>query len=248
MSENSSIQWTHHTFNPWWGCTKISSGCDHCYAATFASRHGVEWGKEAKRRPASEKYWFEPIKWNAKAVKEGKRQRVFCASMADVFENRNDLNAWRHRLFELIEMTPSLDWLLLTKRPEAVIELVPPSWRKTFPDNVWMGVTMENQTQADKRWAELIQIPCKIRFASVEPMLEPVSLNLQGISWVICGGESGNGFRPFNVDWARSIKDDCRKHDVAFFMKQLGGRYGGGEFENFPLDLQVRQFPFGSDR
>jgi len=134
MAKNSSIEWTHHTFNPWWGCTKVSPACDHCYAETWAKRVGqAVWGKESPRRFFSDKHWTEPIRWNADAVADGERRRVFCASMADVFESRAELNPWRIRLWELIEATPMLDWLLLTKRPQNIGKMVP--WEKKWPEH-----------------------------------------------------------------------------------------------------------------
>jgi protein gp37 len=119
MAKDSTIEWTHHTFNPWWGCTKVSPGCKHCYAEAWAKRVGQDvWGARAPRRELSEAYWRQPLAWNAKALRTGKRTRVFCASMADVFEDRRDLDARRERLWRLINDTPRLDWLLLTKRPQ----------------------------------------------------------------------------------------------------------------------------------
>ncbi|HEY2512934.1 MAG TPA: DUF5131 family protein, partial [Polyangiaceae bacterium] len=118
MVANSKIQWTDHTFNPWWGCQRVSPGCEHCYAEAFAKRtgHGV-WGPTAQRRFFGEAHWKEPLKWNEAAKRSGQRARVFCASMADVFEDRWELEPHRARLAGLIRVTPHLDWLLLTKRP-----------------------------------------------------------------------------------------------------------------------------------
>jgi protein gp37 len=135
MGKNSSIEWTHHTFNPWWGCSKISSACDNCYAEKWAKRSGQEvWGASADRRFFGDSHWNEPIKWNRDAEKSRSRQRVFCASMADVFEGRSDLDASRKKLWNVIFQTPMLDWLLLTKRIENVDKMVP--WEKKWPDNV----------------------------------------------------------------------------------------------------------------
>lgn len=121
MGKNSRIEWTDHTFNPWWGCTKVSEACKNCYAEAWSKRVGQQvWGPQAERRFFGERHWLEPLKWNADAAAHGKRLRVFCASMADVFEDRRSLDPWRSKLWELIEATPQLDWLLLTKRPEHV--------------------------------------------------------------------------------------------------------------------------------
>lgn len=126
MSKDSKIEWTHHTFNPWWGCTKVSAGCKHCYAETWAKRLGKDfWGVKAARRELSPAYWRQPFAWNVAAAAAGVRARVFCASMADVFEDRRDLDERRARLWKVIDSTPNLDWLLLTKRPENVERLAP---------------------------------------------------------------------------------------------------------------------------
>src|SRR4051812_16427350 len=145
MGMNSKIEWTHHTFNPWWGCVRISPACKHCYAETWAKRVGMNelWGKEAPRRFFTDAHWKEPLKWNREAMLAGERRRVFCASMADVFEDRADLNQTRERLWGLIEATPHLDWLLLTKRIRHVRKLSP--WKGKWPSNIWLGTSTENQ-------------------------------------------------------------------------------------------------------
>lgn len=250
MGKHSRISWTHHTFNPWWGCEKISPGCAHCYAATLSSRYGKElWGKGEPREQRSEKYWSEPLKWNRAAEAAGERQRVFTASMADVFEDRRDLDDLRLRLWGLILRTPWLNWLLLTKRPEHVTRLwslaekisVEGTWP---PENIWLGTTVENQECAEKRIPELLSVPgVRIRFLSAEPLLGPIDLRGKGwmgcfhpsgeqqddhslcaprISWIIAGGESGTGARPMHPDWARSLRDQCQAAGVPFFFKQWG--------------------------
>ena len=226
--KNSKIEWTHHTFNPWWGCTRVSPACRHCYAEAFAHRFGLElWGKGGERRFLSDNYWRQPLAWNRRACTEGKRARVFCASMADVFEDRRDLDHLRQRLWRLIDQTPSLDWLLLTKRPEVIGELVP--WRQEWPRNVWLGTTIENQKWAERRAPFLLQYPAAVRFVSCEPLLGPVDLTawlVRGpelsIDWVIAGGESGHGARPTNPEWFESLRDQCSAHAVAFHFKQWG--------------------------
>jgi protein gp37 len=190
MAQNSNIEWTDHTFNPWSGCTKVSPACEHCYAEVNYSvkMRGVKWGKYGNRIIASDSMWKQPLKWNRQAEAEGVRKRVFCASLADVFEGRSTMpdesvgpiNEARIRLFNLIVATPHLDWLLLTKRPENVLLFL--DWlsdigtRSTLPDNVWIGTTVENQEWADKRIPELLKIPAKVRFLSAEPLLGPVDL------------------------------------------------------------------------
>ncbi|MFN9822321.1 MAG: DUF5131 family protein, partial [Akkermansiaceae bacterium] len=154
MSKKTSIEWTDHTFNPWWGCEKVSPACQHCYAETFSKRIGpAVWGAHAPRRFFGEAKWAEPLQWNAEAKNAGERKRVFCASMADVFENRKDLDEWRSKLWRLIEITPMLDWLLLTKRPQNIGKMVP--WKNEWPDNIWLGTTVENQKYAEERLPHL---------------------------------------------------------------------------------------------
>lgn len=231
MSKNSSIEWTHHTFNPWWGCVKVSPACQHCYAESFAKRIGQDvWGGNAPRRFFGEEKWKEPLQWNAEAVADGERKRVFCASMADVFEERGDLNPWREKLWNLINQTPMLDWLLLTKRPENIGKMVP--WKNNWPENVWLGTTVENQKYADERLPHLLQHNAKVRFLSCEPMLGPVDLTqwlkpkpkkgLHKIDWIIAGGESGPSARPMNPEWPRKLRNVALSHNIAFHFKQWG--------------------------
>lgn len=185
----------------------------------------------------SENYWKQPYKWNKDAAKRGERQRVFCASMADVFEDHPQVVDARARLFNLILDTPNLDWLLLTKRPENIMDMVPADWRNGFPENVWIGTSVENQEQANKRIPALLDVPASVRFLSCEPLLSAVDLEEAGaiesagpawagynshIDWVIAGGESGHGARPMYPQWARSLRDQCVDAGVAFFFKQWG--------------------------
>lgn len=275
MSEHTSIGWTDHTFNPWWGCIRVSPGCEHCYAETFAvKRLGLPiWGpaKTTERRFFGDKHWNEPLRWNRKAEQSGGRARVFCASMADVFEDHPALPPHRARLWELIEQTPSLDWQLLTKRPENVMQMVPASWRARFPANVWLGTSVEDQRRADERIPHLLRVPARIRFLSCEPLLGPVNLGLVGtlpsditgtayafvadyLHWIIIGGESGRNARPFDLQWAYDIVRECYETDVACFVKQMGSHSmhhgdrvqytGKGEDPDEWLpDLRTRQFP-----
>ncbi len=193
MSENSKIEWTDHTFNPWEGCQKVGPGCDHCYAETrnarFAGGQAVNWGPGAPRRRTSPATWAMPRRWNAQAdafmAQHGRRQRVFCASLADVFDNAVDPQ-WRADLFTLIHQTPNLDWLLLTKRIGNVIpmmaELVHDKdqdlpWLDMMPlPNVWIGATIVNQAEADRDIPKLLAVPARVRFLSMEPLLGPVNL------------------------------------------------------------------------
>lgn len=247
MGTSTNISWTDHTFNPWWGCTKVSPACDNCYAEAFAKRTGHDvWGKQADRRFFGEKHWNEPRKWSG---------RVFCASMADVFEPLSRLNPWRQKLWGLIEETPGLTWQLLTKRPEQVCRLVPPNWLRAWPGHVWVGTTVEDQHEANLRIPRLLEAPAAVRFLSCEPLLgrvriqralDPLDIggrwSIGDIGWVIAGGESGPRHRPFDLDHARDLRDQCARAGVPFFFKQVGGRTptAGGDL----LDgVQHKEFP-----
>ena len=219
MGETTKIGWTDHTFNPWVGCTKVSAACDNCYAEKWAARAGRDvWGHGKPRQRT--KTWGEPVKWDEAARLAGVRRRVFCASLADVFDAEVPPE-WRSDLFALIDKTPNLDWLLLTKRPKVMADFF---CGRQVPANVWAGTTVESQSMARARIGELRKVGARIRFLSVEPMLEEVSPDLDGIHWVICGGESGPGYRRINPAWVRSLRDQCTAAGVTFFFKQWGGR------------------------
>jgi protein gp37 len=230
MGMNSKIEWTHHTFNPWWGCLRVSPACKYCYADSWAKRLGIEaWGENSERKFFSDAHWREPLKWNREAEQAGERRRVFCASMGDVFENRRDLDASRNRLWALIEATPHLDWLLLTKRIQHVKRLAP--WSKKWPRNIWLGTSTEKQNWLEKRVDDLLVHDVVVRFISAEPLLGPLSVSRwlasprrgsNGIDWVIAGGESGVHARSMNPLWAESLRDQCREANVPFHFKQWG--------------------------
>lgn len=228
MGENSKIEWCDHTHNIVWGCQKVSPACEHCYAEAFDKRvGGSHWGPNTRRRQLSDANWAKPLKWNRDAAKAGKRARVFCSSMADVFEEHPDLDAPRRRLWDLIRVTPHLDWLLLTKRPENLAGMLPWGYEPTTPwPNVWLGVTAENQEWADKRIPMLLEMPAAVRFVSCEPLLGSLDLTSYlgagYLDWVIVGGESGGGARPMRSEWAQSIRDQCVVNGVAFHFKQWG--------------------------
>lgn len=181
MGKNSKIAWTDHTFNPWIGCTKVSQGCRSCYAeALMDHRYGkVRWGPEGTRVRTSETNWHKPLQWDLQAKREGRRYKVFCASLADVFEDRAELKEWRSDLFDLISRTLYLDWLLLTKRPENIMPMLIDAGRgfQPLPDRVWIGTSVENQEQAHLRIPELLKVPAAVRFLSCEPLLGPVDLD-----------------------------------------------------------------------
>ena len=178
MAENSRIEWTHHTFNPWIGCQKVGPGCDHCYAEARDRRFtgGSLWGPHAPRRRTSAANWRKPLAWNRAAAAAGERHRVFCASLADVFDNHVSIQPeWRDDLWRLIEATPNLDWMLLTKRPGNIGNMlpVPFDFDRLYP-NVWLGCTVVNQAEADRDIPKLLKVPAKVRFLSMEPLLGQV--------------------------------------------------------------------------
>jgi len=235
MGKTTEISWTDSTFNPWIGCQHVSPGCDHCYAeAMMDARYGrVQWGPRGERKRTSIDYWQQPLRW-AKPTANPTRPRVFCASLADWLDNQVPPQ-WRSDLAGLIDATPQLDWLLLTKRIEQFNRLAP--WSRSFvPSNVWIGVTCESQDYFDRRYRLLHEIKA-IKFISYEPALGPLRLGKARPDWVICGGESGPGARLMQPQWARALRDECRAAGAAFFMKQMTGK------APIPADLMVRQFP-----
>ena len=273
MGEATGISWADDTFNPWWGCTKVSSACDSCYAETLSKRVGnAVWGKSAPRRIIGDKTWNDPRRWDKAAERAGVRRRVFCASMADVFEDHNgpmvdhkgnlmpgrSVAAERERLWALIDDTPNLDWLLLTKRPQNIARLAPPSWlTHGAPFNVWLGTTVETQPYAKIRIPQLLEVRATVHFLSYEPGLGEVDLRPWlgewGVNWVIVGGESGHNARPFPMEWARSVIVQARAAPgAAVWMKQMGqawaeaNGYGpthGDDPATWPEDLRVQQLP-----
>jgi protein gp37 len=243
VGENSKIEWCDATFNPWYGCTKVSPACDHCYAESWAKRSGLldDWGKD--RRRSSPANWRKPLKWNAEAERDGVRRRVFCASLADVFDNQVP-GEWRSDLWQLIYQTPWLDWLLLTKRPQNIDKMLPKldAMRDLLLSHVWLGTTAENQEELARRRGHLLSVPAAVHFLSCEPLLERIWLPAKdtywySLDWVICGGESGAHARTMDPGWARSLRDQCAEDDIAFFMKQMSRK------TPIPDDLMVRQFP-----
>ncbi len=331
MGETTKIEWTHHTFNPWIGCTKVHAGCTNCYAEAQNGRwnyNGGTWGKGAPRKVTSDANWKQPLKWARDAAKAGERRRVFCASLADVLDEEAPREA-QQRLWQLIRETAhvcsaesnrlspcnafgtgvdsdgecaacgkpvgGLHWLLLTKRPERW-QLIPEDVRPL----VWLGTSISDQETARRMVPWLLDDRANFakRFLSIEPQVGPVNLlditlvdeipphgprcfmnaltghiggpdeiHPRTVDWVIVGGESGPGARPFNLDWARSLHAQCAAACVAFFCKQLGASprqqvppsgapddggdlvplalrdRKGGDWSEWPGDLRVRQFP-----
>lgn len=249
MSLHTRIEWADATFNPWLGCTKVSPACDHCYAEAFAKRYGwATWGAGQARKRTSESYWRQPLAWDRKAAKAGKPLRVFCASLADVFDAEAP-DSWRDGLFQVIDETPHLIWMLLTKRPKVMRNYLGDELPRP---NVWLGSTVENQAMADLRIPLLLETPAAKRFVSMEPLLGPVDLSkwIGGvhhhpdndvtnpavralvyaarramgptIDWVIAGGESGAHARPSHPEWFRALRDQCAAAGVPFHFKQWG--------------------------
>ena len=259
MAENSKIGWTDHTFNPVIGCQKVGPGCDNCYAEAFTKRTGmVEWGPGQERHVTSDENWKQPRRWDRKAELAGKPAKVFCASMADVFDN-----AWRQgvrpALWSLIRDTPNLIWLLLTKRVGNIPDMLPPDWGAGYP-NVCLMITVVTQGEADRDIPKLIEIPARWHALSMEPLLEPVRLGqwLLDLDWVIVGGESGPKARPYGFRWPKEIIDECETAGVAVFHKQAGSNpywfdgepikldhRKGEDPGEWPIQLRVQQFPEG---
>lgn len=238
MAKGSGIAWTDHTFNPWWGCVKVSPACDNCYAARFDARlagdgsQPTHWGKDAPRKFFGEKHWNDPRRWDRAAAKAGRVDLVFCASMADVFERSSNtmtmagMDDERGRLWRLIRETPNLRWLLLTKRPQEIGRLLPDD----LPlDNVWLGTTIESP---EYWWRAEALIEhgqrAAVRFVSMEPLVARTSIasylgaldRRASIDWVITGCESGDGARDTPTDWYRQLRDECAAFGVPFFLKQ----------------------------
>ena len=226
MAENSGIQWTHHTFNPWIGCTKVSAACDNCYAEAWDKRglHKLppRWGPHAARTRTKD--WNKVLRWQSRAKVDGIRYRVFCASLADVFDNHKSiLPEWRADLWDLIRQCPDLDFLMLTKRPQNIPRFLPDDWGDGYR-NVWLGATVESRKEAD-RLAALTSVPAVVRFLSMEPLLGEVDLSdhIDRLDWVITGGENGKNYRPVDPNWFRSLRDQCVEAGVPFFFKQWEG-------------------------
>jgi protein gp37 len=254
MAENSAIEWTDATFNPWWGCAEVSPGCKNCYARSLAHRllpRVSLWDVNGDRRLFGHDHWRGPIRWERKAVKEGRRLKVFCASMADVFDNNDMLVSSRLRLWQLIRATPHLDWLILTKRIGNAKEMLPADWGGGYA-NVWLGASIVNQVEANRDIPKLLATPAAIRFLSCEPLLGPIRFvdRWDHIDWIIVGGESGHGARPMDREWADFIRAQCAASGTAFFMKQ-GSQANWPtfkDFASFPTYLQVREWPRDSYR
>lgn len=226
MAKNSTIQWTTHTFNPWWGCKQIRPGCDNCYAKTMAYRFGdgYLWNGD-DRRVLGDGSWDAPLKWNNDARKLNSYATVFSASMSDVFDAQGPTDA-RDRLWRLAAQTLNLFWLFLTKRPGNIARMLPTNWAEIAPHS-GLGVSVENNSSEVLNGIKILANPelaAKVKFLSLEPLLAPMPrLPLENIDWVIVGGESGPNYRPMDIAWVREIRDQCRAAEVPLFFKQLAG-------------------------
>jgi len=241
MGENSKIEWTDHTFNPWMGCTKVSPACDGCYAeAMMDHRYGkVKWGPHGDRVRTAPSNWRQPHIWNLNAKAAGIRPRVFCASLADVFDNQVP-SEWRADLFALIRATPNLIWLLLTKRPQNIVKLS--ELADGLPWNAAIGASVEDQARFDQNVPALRRakkaVSPAFAFLSCEPLLGPLSGDLSDIDWVIAGGETDQGqhrARPSHPDWFRDLRDQCAAAGIAFHFKQWGE---WADCEDWPSEMQ----------
>lgn len=232
MAENTKIEWADHTFNPWIGCTKVSPACDNCYAEDLMSvrYQRVQWGAGEDRVRTSPANWSKPRAWDRKAAASGERPFVFTASLADVFDNEVD-DMWRHDLFALIEATPNLVWLLLTKRIGNVLKMTDVMrGNPCLPRNVAIGATLPNQEEYDRDRMKLWEVKQRrdplFTFGSFEPLLGRVILDRYAPDWIIVGGESGRNARAMDLDWARSLRSQSAGLGRVFNFKQVGGRSG----------------------
>lgn len=202
----------------------MSDGCKNCYARSMGERFGTKWGPDTERRVFGDHHWDAPLRWNRAAAAAGERRRVFSNSMSDVFD-KNAPAGVRERLFALIRATPNLQWLLLTKRIGNVARMLPSDWGAGYP-NVWLGISVCNQMEADRDIAKLAEVPALIHWLSMEPLLGNVDVitngSIQQIDWIVSGGESGLLARPMHPVWAQSLLQQSNALDIPFFFKQWG--------------------------
>ena len=265
MAKNSAIEWTHHTQNLWWGCSRVHEGCQECYAAELAKRYGFDlWGEDGIRR-AIKNAWDEFRRFQRDAEKAGEIHRVFVGSMMDIFEKPKEMinhkkvkqiegenEFWntgqlRDKFFnEVVPNCPNLMFLLLTKRPSNINKYIPEAWKTNPPSNVMFGTSVVNQKTANDLIPQLFKVNGQL-FLSIEPQLDEVDLTVKmkgsdlrlidTIDWIINGGESGHHRRPFNTDWGRILRDQCKENGVPFNFKQVDKKI------SIPDDLMVREYP-----
>jgi protein gp37 len=265
MAKNSLIEWTRHTLNLWWGCMEVHAGCLNCYAKIWAERWGLKlWGKNSIRKKIKSAF-PDVYRHQREAEKAGEMHRVFLGSMMDIFEIpkgmfdekarvlvKDEDEFWntgqlRDKFFnEVVPNCPNLMFLLLTKRPSNINKYIPKSWKENPPSNVMFGTSVVNQKTADILIPLLFQVNGQ-RFLSVEPQLDHIDLtvkmkdsnlrHIDTVDWVINGGESGRVKRPFDTDWGRALRDQCKENGVPFFFKQVDKK------QDIPDDLMVREYP-----
>lgn len=244
VGENTKIEWADHTWNPWIGCTKVSIGpcgaCESCYAEDMMDhRYGrVRWGAGEDRVRTSVANWREPFKWDRIAQADGSKPTVFCLSLGDIWDNEVDPR-WRNDALDVMERTPHLTYLLLSKRIGNAIKMCDPCvGNRCLPPNCALGATIVTQEEWDRDLPKLLDagrdLGARFTFASVEPMLGPIVMG-GSPHWVIVGGESGRLARPMHPDWVRSLRDQCAARGVAFFMKQWGE---WADTEDWPSEMQ----------
>lgn len=255
MAENSKIEWTDHTVNLWWGCTKVHAGCDNCYAEYFSDvRYKNDLWGEGKNRKRIKSAFSNLTKFQRQAESEGKKVRVFVGSMMDIFEKSKPLSNpigncpetgnLRAFLFAqiMLGVYDNIDFLLLTKRPSNINKMIPSPWKTNPPSNVWFGTSPVDQNT----WDNLVPMLGKVngnKFLSVEPQLGPISwknnnAEEHGIGWIIQGGESGHNKRPFDLDWATTMQNYCEGYEIPYFFKQID------KVQAIPDNHMIRQTPF----
>lgn len=254
MAENSKIQWTKHTWNPWIGCTKVSPACDDCYAEELmANRYGrVIWGAGEDRVRTGAENWRKPLAWDRAAAAAGRIDTVFCLSLGDIWDNEVD-PLWRHQAFDVMRQTPNLIYLLLSKRIGNAVrmcDVLANGSSAHLPENAALGATVVNQDEWDRDIAKLRDAAEHLRalftFVSVEPMLGRIRPGGWMPDWIICGGESGRSPRDMPWEWPRELMRYARPAGSSFFMKQASQarvRRGHGDPANWPEDLRMREFP-----
>jgi len=264
MSSDTPIEWADDSTSAWWGCTHVSPGCAHCYAETMAARFKRgSWGAHGERALRVDACLADLARFARRGIREGRPRRVFLGSMCDVFDQHPDLVEPRKRLWDgLHALREGAHVLVLTKRAAEMA-----TWAREhgWPAACWAGVSVEDQRRADERIPHLLTVPARVRFISAEPLLGAVDITdlacggnaLAGceaswdgetrnvrppISWVIVGGESGPGARPMDLEWARSLRDQCQSAAAPFFMKQMSA-HAGADKKAIPDDLRIREVP-----
>lgn len=253
MAKDSKIEWTHHTANLWWGCAKVHIGCDNCYAEAQANRYKHDvWGND-KPRKATKSVWSNLLTWQSEAAAAGEVHRVFVGSMMDIFEKPMPLISWQGNnmpettndlrqdfFYNYVPACPNLQFLLLTKRPSNISKHIPENWKTNCPPNVMFGTSVSDQKTFNDLVPQLVKHAPGKRFLSVEPqvgLIEVCANELDGIHWVIQGGESGSGKRSFDLDWAVALNRACWNAHIPYFFKQID------KVQEIPDWAMVRQFP-----